>query len=565
MRFTTSCILFAGLCAGAVFARGGGLPEGFPDRETLLEWFQDSGVKPDDGNFVRVGNAFPEIVWERPLVVNALWGAVPITARWFNADLEEIGEPGEPGRYGAYVEARPADGPVIRRGLTVYFLDPREVEETARDQPRLTLPLPGVAAEVQDAHEELIHDLVSGAVLQGLTREAGAILLAGLSEMTPGDLPAGPLDMPQVRHLEHQFAIKRAVLGLEDAHPALDRPQPGADAPELRPGAPADAGFAPGTAEELDRICREWLEASGGQPFTAVVARRGVVVFHEAYGDERGEPVTTDTTYPLHSITKSLSGVLLGLFLDQGLLELDAPIGHVLPDFPVSGPQAVTLRHCATHTTGLEGHGTWGGLNNIWLDSVIAGDVERLEPGRVVRYNGVSFDLMGRVMEVVAGKVAPRIFQEHLFEPLGMKGARVTDMGLGGHLRAIDLARVGQLLLNEGAYGDQRFFSPETFEELLPRPYAEVFPDLDANDSSYGIGIRWASREHPRAGQNGIPEGALTLGERTIGHGAFSSTVFRVDLEDDLVVAIGRIRRGDNLDENLDRFLAAVRDGMADD
>lgn len=565
MRSIARCILAAAILSAAPLAAADALPEGFPERETLLEWFQDSGVKPEDDNYIRLPGAFPEIVWERPLVVNALWGAVPITTRWFNRDLEEVERPEGPGRYDAYIEARPVDGPVIRRGLVIYCLDPDDITPLGQDGGGFSVTLPGVAPGVQDAYDDVVQGYLNRVVFQGLGKnEEGAMLIAGLSALRPSDLPPGPLDAPHVQHLEQQLALRLAVEGPKDSFPPLDRPQPDAGAPELRPGSPEAAGMKPGVVEELDQICQEWLASSGGEPFTAVVARKGVVVFHQAYGEERGDPVTPDTTYPLHSITKSVTGVLLAMFLDQGLLELDAPLGEVLPSLPKSGPHALTIRHCMTHTSGLDGHGTWGGLNNAWLDSVVADGIERLEPGRAVQYNGVSFDLVGRVLEAVTGKSAPRIFHEYLFAPLGAKGARITDMGMGAHLRAIDLARIGQLLLNEGAYGKHRFFSPDTFRKLLPRPYAEMFPELDEDDGSYGIGIRWASREHPRAGENGISEDALTLSERTIGHGAFSSTVFRVDLDRELVIAIGRMRKGDNLDENLDRFLAGVHAHLDD-
>ncbi|MBX3176750.1 MAG: serine hydrolase [Candidatus Hydrogenedentes bacterium] len=558
MRLAACCVLAAGLAAAAPFAGANALPEGYPDRQTLLEWFQDSGVEPEDGNYIRLPNAFPVIVWKRPLVVHALWGHVPIAARWFDRDLEEVARPDGPGRYDAYIEARAEDGRIIRRGLVIYCLDPDDISPLGQDG-GLSVALPGVAPGVQDAYRDVVQGYLNRVVFQGLGKnQEGAMLLAGLTALRPEDLPPGPLDAPHVRHIEHQLALKRSVQGPKDSFPPLDRPKPDADAPELRPGPPEAAGMKAGVVEALDQICRDWVASSGGEPFTAVVARKGVVVFHRAYGEERGDPVTQDTTYPLHSITKSVTGVLLALFLDQGLLTLDTPLGEILPSLPKSGPHALTIRHCMTHTSGLDGHGVWGGLNNVWLDSVVADGIERLEPGRAVRYNGVSFDLVGRVLEAVTGKSAPRIFHEYLFEPLGAKGARITDMGLGADLRAIDLARIGQLLLNEGAYGEHRFFSEDTFAALLPRPYAEMFPALDEDEGSYGIGIRWASRKHPQAGENGIREDALTLSESTIGHGAFSSTVFRVDLERDLVIAIGRMRKGDNLDENLDRFLASL-------
>jgi CubicO group peptidase (beta-lactamase class C family) len=311
--------------------------------------------------------------------------------------------------------------------------------------------------------------------------------------------------------------------------------------------------------QRLQAFCEAWHREAGGA-CTVVVARNGIVVFHAAFGDHAGQPATHDTAYPLFSLTKTVTGLMLSQFLDQGLLELDAPLGRVLPDLPVEGSNVITLRKCMMHVTGLTGHGNWKGLDNPWLDNVIANGIATVRPA--YRYSGVAYDLAGMAMALVAGKSVPRLFDEHLFEPLEMRNASITGLGTGADLRAVDLARLGQVILNGGAYGNHTFFSPQTLEQFLPQPYEVLFPGFAPKERDYGLGIRAASEPHPRAGTDGIAPDAVVLGPRTVGHGAFSGSIFRVDLDTNTIVAAGRFSSGENHGRYLRELLALVADAV---
>src|SRR5690606_27344086 len=118
--------------------------------------------------------------------------------------------------------------------------------------------------------------------------------------------------------------------------------------------------------------------------------------------------------------------------------------------------RAFTFRACMMHVTGLQGHTVWGGFDNPWFDNVVAQGLETLTPAYA--YSGVPYDLVGFAMQELTGKPMSQLFHDHLFGPLGMEGATITGMGTGAELRAIDLARLGQLWLQRGTYGSKRFF-----------------------------------------------------------------------------------------------------------
>lgn len=137
-------------------------------------------------------------------------------------------------------------------------------------------------------------------------------------------------------------------------------------------------------------------------------------------------------------------------------------------------------------------------------------------------------------------------------------------MGSGAHLRAIDLARLGQLILNRGRYGDYVLYREPTAELLLPVAYEEHFPGLAPNQADYGLGIHWADEPHPRAGEDEIPEDAVVPSRRTLGHGSFSGSIFRVDLEHEIVIAMGRFASGEKHREHLRELLATVSEAIRD-
>jgi len=101
-----------------------------------------------------------------------------------------------------------------------------------------------------------------------------------------------------------------------------------------------EAGFTAGLNEAIDEIAEKWAQETG-VPFTFMVVRHGVIAHHNAYGSIRGKPIDTHAAFDIASISKMLTGVLLAQFIEQGLIELDAPIGEYLPDLPIEGDKVM--------------------------------------------------------------------------------------------------------------------------------------------------------------------------------------------------------------------------------
>ena len=369
------------------------------------------------------------------------------------------------------------------------------------------------------------------------------------------------------------MAVRNKVQGESHKYPALQMPRKttGAPAMVIHKGTLADAGMKADTPERLRKIATEWTTANK-VPNTIMIVRHGVEVFHEAFGSiDKTTSTTLDSKFGTASVTKPHAGLLLAQFIDQGLISLDDPVGKYLPDFPTAGDKVLTIRECMNHTSGLEGHGNWGGLNNPFLDNVIGCSPEMLKPGEIVQYNGMGLDLTGKIMEAVSGKSIFRLMQENFFIPLGQDHPVFCDLGFGLECTSADLARVGQLMMNKGSYGDTVFFSPETFEKIKPLPVKNRYPALKDSDWVYGAGITTMNEYRPTAEKNGtifvgtsIPQDQKVLSAQTIGHGSASGCILRVDPLNDLVVTMVRPQYGDQkiYDRYVSLFMQAVVDSI---
>jgi len=528
--------------------------------------FLNCRVVPKLGNawdYLFEPGRFPNLAWDRPYLVERVMGSFPLKARWFDADLNEVTTPTQPGRYAFYVEGETPQGKTIRRAGTL-FCRPKYWfgwSEKARADLEF-VPLDGVTRSTWSEHEEAIDTFAGRMVLLSILRQQqGAVLMSYLHEMKATGTTPSRTDTPIIRDHEYHLTLKRKILGTQKKYPPLQRPRKkeGKNAPVLRDGTESQAGFKIGTAEKLRAICQQWYQESG-EPFITLVARHGVVIVHEPFGTWPWGPLTSETPTEMASLTKLVTGVLFAQFVDQGLVGIDDPVGAHLPDFPREGDKTVTLRHCFTHTTGLTGHEEWGGLHNPWMENVIANQLDRLPIGKVHIYNGIGYDLAGRVMEMAGGKSIFRLMREHLFDPLEMENTTLEeDLGFSCFSTAGEFARLGQLLLNRGAYGELEFFSPQTFDALLPKSLTDYYPDIK---KEWGIGLTWMRQRHPDAGKNGLPENATILSRNVIGHGSATSAILRVDLDNDLVIAQSRRRAGPAYGKNLTKFLLAVEEGF---
>jgi len=178
-----------------------------------------------------------------------------------------------------------------------------------------------------------------------------------------------------------------------------------------------------------------------------------------------GVEVTTDSVFQIGSISKVWTATLVMQLVEEGTLDLDAPLVEVLPDLALGDPDVtkqVTMRHLLTHTSGIDGDVfTDTGRGDDVLEKYVAAlaDVAQNHPlGATFSYCNSGFSLAGRVVEVLTGKTWDAVLRERIVEPLGL--TRTSTLPEEAILHR---AAVGHV--SEGP--DQPFEPVSTF--LLPR------------------------------------------------------------------------------------------------
>jgi CubicO group peptidase (beta-lactamase class C family) len=299
-----------------------------------------------------------------------------------------------------------------------------------------------------------------------------------------------------------------------------------------------------------------------------LVARHGKIAWFETVGVRDPEtklPMTRDTIFRIYSMSKPITSLATMMLVEDGKLALSDPVSKYIPAFgnvkvavekrdagatsvelvPMARPMTIQdlLRHTAGLTYGFFGEGAVKKMYTeakIWTDYPSNEEfVERLarlplayQPGTTWDYSHAT-DVLGRVIEVVAGTSLLRFTKERILDPLGMrdtsfyvtdktKHARIaepfkTDRSIGVEAEfndprveqkwesgggglvstTMDYARFAQMLLNGGALEGNRIIGRKTLQLMASDhlgPHVKV--DSPLMPAGHGFGLGFAVRTH---------------------------------------------------------------------
>jgi CubicO group peptidase (beta-lactamase class C family) len=298
------------------------------------------------------------------------------------------------------------------------------------------------------------------------------------------------------------------------------------------------------------------LVARHGVPGATAAVVAGDEVVEAAAGvlnKNTGVQATTDSVFQIGSITKVWTTTLAMQLVDEGLVDLDAPVRTYLPEFRIADEDAarrITVRQLMNHTAGFEGDlFTDTGRGDDCVEKYVATlhDTPQLfAPGEMFSYNNAGYTVLGRVVEAVRGKAYDDCLREHLFAPLGLTHAAadayeaIMFRAAVGHLTpdpergpqvapvwslvrsnapagsmlalsARDLLAFARMHMNGGVAADgTKVLSPDSVE-AMQQVQVEV-PKLALMGDTWGLG--WELFHYPQATVIGHDGG-------TIGQNAF--------------------------------------------
>ncbi len=176
-----------------------------------------------------------------------------------------------------------------------------------------------------------------------------------------------------------------------------------------------------------DEILR--VEVASKVPgFAAAVAVEGKLVWSRECGFadiQAKEPVLSTTRFRIGSVSKPLTSAGVALLVEQGKLDLDAPVQKYIPDFPGKGA-VITPRMLAGHLSGIRNYRGTEVFTNPPVASLREGlkifENDPLEsmPGAKFSYASYNWNMLGAVMEAAANQEFLAFMDEHVLRPLGL-------------------------------------------------------------------------------------------------------------------------------------------------
>ncbi|MEX0874219.1 MAG: serine hydrolase [Actinomycetota bacterium] len=145
-----------------------------------------------------------------------------------------------------------------------------------------------------------------------------------------------------------------------------------------------------------------------------------------------GVPVTTNTLFQIGSNTKVYTATLVMQLVDEGLVDLDAPVKKYLPKLKLADGKAlevITVRHLMTHTSGIEGdYFDDFGRGDDGIEKFVGSlkDIGQIyQPGVMWSYCNTGWTLLGHLVEKLRGEPYHKVLRDKLLTPIGASATTV--------------------------------------------------------------------------------------------------------------------------------------------
>ena len=283
------------------------------------------------------------------------------------------------------------------------------------------------------------------------------------------------------------------------------------------------------------------------------VVHKGRIILAKGYGFRDAEkrlPITTQTVFPIASISKSFTVTTLGILSDEGKLNWDTPVRDYLPGFRMYDPVAtdeLTPRDMVTHRSGLPRHDMLWYSSNFTRKELVE-KLRYLEPSKPIRqtfqYNNLMFITAGYLAGEINHSTWEDAVREHVLGPLEMKSTvfssaeaqkmpdfaepyrknrkteevkRIAfadwgDIGAAGGINSDldDMARYLLFHMNKGRFEGRQILSDNNAGQMqTPQMVIQGTPDFkELGENSYGMGLFISTyRGHKFIGHGGNLDG----------------------------------------------------------
>lgn len=385
------------------------------------------------------------------------------------------------------------------------------------------------------------------------------------------------------------------------------------NAADIRLSKPESVGFSSSRLQSIESSMQRLIDQQKISGAVSLLARKGKVVHFKAHGLDditSKKTMKTDSIFRLYSQTKPITGVAVMMLFEEGRLLLSDPVAKYLPEFKdmrvylgekdgviqTEAARPMTIHHLLTHTSGLSYDFIASPVANMYKQAGVFGADSQSnlgsldewtkalakqplisQPGEKWNYS-VGMDVLGRLVEVIAGQSFRSFLKQRIFEPLDMvdtdfyvpnnKLNRFTvlhmpakeggltpvdmptsspfaklpeiEMGGSGLVGTVqDYFTFAQMLADGGEYKGKHLLGRKTVEFMMANhitpnlsddPLTNLSGDVSGYKRVWGIGFGLTGSVVTNPAISGLP-----VSKGTFGWGGAATTMFWVDVEEEIV------------------------------
>ena len=293
------------------------------------------------------------------------------------------------------------------------------------------------------------------------------------------------------------------------------------------------------TVAKIEALVKE-IMTKGQVPGAAVgIVKEGELVYASGFGVSKlgsAEPVTPESVFAMGSVGKTPTAMAIMQLVEDGKIDLDAPVTKYLPYFTLADPDAgaITIRQLLSHTSGMpDVEIDWLAEyrdKNKRIDEGVLDDFVRslskesllFRPGKDWAYSSTGFDILGDVVAKVSGQNFEDYLQDHVLTPLGLEDSSylLSDVNPAalvaphmydekGNAKTLDffpysrphapsgafyanvndMARFAVANLNHGELNGTRVLPASTYDKMwAPQATSSWAENFGPQVTSYGLG-----------------------------------------------------------------------------
>lgn len=188
-----------------------------------------------------------------------------------------------------------------------------------------------------------------------------------------------------------------------------------------------------------------------------MVMRHGKVIGETAFA-----PYDLDYWHIVHSLSKSVTGMAIGILIGEGKLNITDKLIDLLPDKKTLNSMLrlrdVTIEHLLSMTSGVQFNEAGAISGNDWVKGFMDSGTS-FAPGKEFSYNSMNSYMLSAVVTAITGQSLFDFVKERIFDPMGIKRVfweacpkGITKGGWGLFLRIEDMCKLGQLYLQKGMW-----------------------------------------------------------------------------------------------------------------